>query len=114
MCHAVVQLRELTVIPAVGGSHQVAGDALQAVDILTPAARTLLHIRVGILVAAVHTTVAIVVHRAVAHIEAVHHVNDIHDYLRVVRGVAVDFHIEDMTAAAQLVIGGFHLCLMAG
>ena len=52
------------------------------------------------------------VHAPIAHIQLVHHIHHAHDHLGIVRGVAVDLHIEDMSAACQLMIGSLHLCLM--
>ena len=54
------------------------------------------------------------VHRAITHVELVHHVHHTHDDLRVMRSVAVDFHVEDMSTACQVVIRCLHLGLMTG
>ena len=113
MGHAVVELSELAGVPTVGGAHEVARNTLQLVDVRAAALRTFLQVVVGILVAAVHATVAVVVHRAVAHIELVHHIHDTHDDLRIMRGIAVDLDIEDMSAASEDVIRCLDLSLMA-
>ena len=114
MGHAVVELGQLATVPAVGRTHEIARDALQLVDVRRAALRTLLQMVVGILVATVHAAVAVVVHGAVAHVELVHHIHDAHDHLRVVGSVAVDLHIEDVTAAGHLMIGCLDLGLMTG
>ena len=54
------------------------------------------------------------VHAAIAHVQAVHHVNHTHDDLRVVSGVAVNLHVENMSTARQVMVGSFHLGLVAG
>ena len=53
------------------------------------------------------------VHRTVADVVFVDKRNDVGNGLRVVGGVAVDFHIEDMAAACQVVVRSFHFRLVA-
>lgn len=67
-----------------------------------------------VFVATIQTAVAVMVYRAVADIVFIHHVDHLHDHFRVVGGVAVYFHIEDMAAACQCVVRGFYFCFMAG
>ena len=62
MCHTVVELCQLATVPAVGGTYQVAGDALKLVDVVAAALRTNLQVGIGILVAAVQAAVAVVVY----------------------------------------------------
>ena len=68
---------------------------------------------VGILVAAVHTAVAVVVHAAVAHIQLVHHVNHTHNHLWIVSSVAINLYVEDVSATGQVVIRSLNLGLVA-
>ena len=65
-----------------------------------------------ILESAVQTAVPVVVHAAVADIVLVHKVHNVHDGLRIMRRVSVDFHVEDMAASLQIVIWGLHFSLM--
>ena len=60
--HAVTELGELTAVPAACGADEVAGDALELVDVLSAAVRTLCEALLGVLEAAVHAAVAVVVH----------------------------------------------------
>ena len=69
---------------------------------------------VGILVAAVHAAVTIVVHRAIAHVQLVHHVDHAHDDLWVVGGITVNLHVEDVAATGDVVVGRLHLSLVTG
>ena len=113
MDYAVVQLCQFGRVPAVGGAHEVAGDALQAVDGRAAALGARLQVGRRILVAAVHAAVAVMVHGAISDVVAVHQIHDVADGIGVVRGVAVDFHIEDVAAAGKFVIGRLYLCLVA-
>ena len=111
--HAVVELGEFTRVPTVSCAYEITRDALESVDVGATAFRTFFQVVIGILVAAVHTTVAVVVYRAIAHIELVHHIHDTHDNLWVVRSIAVDLDIEDMTTASEDVIRSLDFGLMA-
>lgn len=62
MYHTVAQFGELAAVPTAGGADKVACDALQLVYVLSAAMRTFLQIRFGIFIAAVHASVAVVVH----------------------------------------------------
>ena len=68
---------------------------------------------VGILIAAIHTAITVMVHATIAHIQLVHHVNNAHDNLWIVGGIAVDFDIENMTATRHLVIRSLDFGLMS-
>ena len=114
MRHTVVELCELATVPAVGRSHEIARDTLQLIDIRRTALRALIQMVVGILVATVHAAVTVVVHGTIAHVELVHHIHDTHDHLRIVGSVAIDLHIEDVTAAGHLMIGRLDLGLVTG
>ena len=59
---AVIELSELTGVPAVCRTYEIARDALQLVDVRRATLRTLRQMIVGILIATVHTAIAIVVH----------------------------------------------------
>ena len=51
--------------------------------------------------------------RTVSEIILVHHVYDLHYRLLIMGGVAIDFHIEDMTSTGKLVVRGFYLCFVS-
>ena len=112
MCHTVVELSQLAAVPAVGGTYQVTGDALQLVDVVAAALWTNLQVGISILVAAVQTAVAVVVHRTVAHVVLVHHVYHACDDRRVVGSIAVYFYIEDVAATGQVMVRSLNLCLL--
>ena len=67
-----------------------------------------------IFVAAVEAAVTIVVDGTVANVITVHHIDNLHDYFRVMGRVSIHFDIEDMASACHLVIGSFHFRLVAG
>ena len=104
MHHAVAQFGEFCRVPAVGGSHKVTCDALQAVDVLAAAHRTFFQSFLRVFVAAVHTAIPGVVYRSLAYVVLVHQVHYLHHCFGVVGGVAVYFYIEDVAAALQIVI----------
>ena len=54
--HAVLEFCQFAGIPAVRGAHQIAGDALQGVNVVTMAVRAFLEVLFGILKAAVQGT----------------------------------------------------------
>ena len=110
--YTVTELSELAAVPSVGSTDEVACDALELIDLLAAAVRTLLHIMLGILISAVETTVAVVVHRAVSDIILVHKVNNLHDCLRVVSRVTVDLHIEDVATTSECMVRTLDLSLV--
>ena len=110
----VVQLCQLGIVPAVGCPHQVAGDALQLVDMLAAALRAFFQVWGGVFVAALQTAVTVVVYRTVADVVLVHHVHYTHNDFRIVGGVTVYLHIEDVSAAGQLMIRSLHFRFVAG
>ena len=112
MNHAVFQFGELAAVPAVGGTHQVAGDALDGLE-ARAALRTASLVFLRVLVATVGTVVAVVVHRSVTDIVLVHHVHDLHYRLLVVGGVTVNLNVENVSAKRQLVIRALDLGLVA-
>ena len=73
---------------------------------------TFLQVFGSVFVATVHTAVAVVVHGAVADVVLVHQVHHVGNGFRVVGGIAVDFHIEDMAATGQIVVWCFHFSLV--
>ena len=60
--HAVAELGELSSVPTACGSHEVACDSLELVDVFSTAVRTLLQTCLCILESTVHAAVAVVVH----------------------------------------------------
>ena len=112
MNNAVVEFGEFGIVPAVGGSDKVAGDALQFVDSVTAALGTCIEIVGSVFVAAIHTAVTVVIDAAISHIILVHKVYDVSYRLRIVCRIAVDFDIEDVSAASEIVIGRFDFSLM--
>ncbi len=76
MDHAVFEFGEFAGVPAGGGADEVAGDALELVDVLAAAVRAFLEAFLGVFEAAVHAAVAVVVYRAVADVVFVHEVYD--------------------------------------
>ena len=111
--HAVGQFGEFRRIPSVGSAYEIAGDALEFVDMAAAAGGTYFKVLLGVLISAVHAAVAVVVHRAVAYVVAVHQVDNVGDCLRVVGGIAVDFHIKYVAASGQFVVGTFDFGFMA-
>jgi hypothetical protein len=111
--NSVIQFSKFSAIPPISRSHKITRNALQPVNIGTSAVGALLQVRLGILVAAIHTAIAIVVDRAIANVIFIHQVYDILNGLRVMRGIAINLHIEDMTSAGKFVIWTLNLCLMA-
>ena len=114
MHHTVIQFGQLGLVPTVGRPDQVTGNALQAVYMPTAAFGTHFHLRFGILVPTSHATVTVVVYRPVADIILVHHVHHAHDGFRIMGGIPVDFHVEDVAAPCQVVIGCLNFGLMTG
>ncbi len=105
MHYAVGELGEFGFVPAVGGADEVAGDALQLVDVVAAAVGALGERFLRVLISAAHAAVAVVVHGAVADVVGVHEVNDVGNGLRIVRSVAVDLHVEDVSASGEPVVG---------
>ena len=61
MYYAVTELGELAAVPSAGCTHEVAGDTLELVDVLSSAVRALSQALFCVLESAVHATVAVVV-----------------------------------------------------
>lgn len=104
MNDSVFQFRQLAGIPAVGGSDQISGDALEGVDVFAVAMRAFGEIVVGILKSAVEAAVAVVVYASVADIVFIHEVHNLHDGLGIMSRVSVNLHVEDMTGILVLVV----------
>ena len=81
---------------------------------LAAALRAFFQVWGGIFVAALQTAVTVVVYRTVADVVSVHHVHYTHNDFRVVGGVTVYLHIEDVAAASQLMIRSLHFRFVAG
>ena len=60
-----------------------------------------------------HAAVAVVVYRAIADVVGIHQIHDICYRLRVVSGVSINFHIEDVASSGQLVVWAFYFCFVA-
>ena len=58
----VAELGELAAVPAACGTYEVTCDALELVDVLATAVRTLCKSLLCVLISAVHAAVAVVVH----------------------------------------------------
>ena len=114
MYNAIFELGEFGLVPAVGGAYEVACDALQLVYVMAAAMRACVERFLGVLIAAMHAAVAVVVHRAIAYVVCVHEVYDVGYGLWIVGGVAVDFHIEDVAASGEFVVGAFYFGFVAG
>lgn len=114
MYDTVVQLCQLGLVPTVGGTHEVTRDALETVNVVAAATWTLVHNLFGILVTAIHATVACVVYRTVTDVELVHHVHDVHHGLGVVCGIAVYLYVEDMAATGQCMVWSLYLRFVQG
>ena len=114
MYDTVVQLCQLGLVPTVGSTHEVTRDALETVNVVTAATGTFVHHLLGILVSAIHATVACVVYRTVTDVELVHHVHDVHNGLGIVCGIAVYLYVEDMAATGECMIGSLYLRFVQG
>lgn len=112
MYNTVFEFRKLGAVPAVCGAYKVSCDALESVDVVPVAMRTLLKSFRGVLVAAVKAAVSVMVHTAVADVILVHEVYDAHDGLRIVCGVTVNLDIENMSGIFVFVIWSFDFGLM--
>ena len=107
--HTVIQFGQFCLVPTVGCTDKISGDTLQFVDIRRITLRTFVKAVLCILIAAVHTTVAVVVYRAIADIVLIHECYNIIDSLRIVCCVTIYFHIEYVTATGKFMIWGFNL-----
>ena len=61
---------------------------------------------------AVHAAIAIVVYRAVADVILVHQVYDVHDGLRVVGRISINFDVEDVSSSCEVVVRSLYLGLV--
>ena len=100
MNNPVMQFRKFARIPPVSSSHKITCYPLYGLE-SGAAFRACLFILRRILIAAVGTMVAVVVHRAVTEVVLIHHIDDLHDRFLVMSGVTVDFHIEYVTSSGQ-------------
>lgn len=111
--YTIFKFCELGIVPSVGRAYEIARDALYVVDIVAVTLGTLGEIFLSILVAAIHATVTVVIDRAIADVILIHEINDITDSLGVVGSIAVNLHIEYVTASSEFVIGSLDLSLVA-
>ena len=112
--HAVVELGKLGIVPSVGCTYEVAGDALQLVDVRASAFGAFLKIFGSVLVAAVHAAVAVMVHGAIADVVFVHEVYNVGHGFGIVCGVPVNLHVEYMASACEGMVGSLHLGFVLG
>ena len=108
----VLQFCKLGAVPAVGRAYEVTGDALERIDVVAVAVRAFLESVSGVFIAAVEAAVAVVGRTALADVVFVHEVDDAHYSLRVVGGVSVDLHIEDMSGVLVLVVWSLDFSLV--
>ena len=113
MYDAVVEFGEFGFVPAVGGAYEIAGNALQAVNGVAVAHGAFLKVLGGVLIAAVHAAVAVVINRAITDIILVHEVDNRRYSIGMMCCVTVDFHIKNVTATSHFVIRSFHFGFMA-
>ena len=110
----VIQLSQFCFVPTLGSTHEVTSDTLKFIDAVATTLGAHVQLLLCILVAAIHTTVAVVVHRALTDIVLIHQIDDIHNRLRVVRSIAINLNIEDVTTTSQVVIRSLNLSLVLG
>ncbi len=113
MNDAVVEFGEFCLVPAVGCSDEIACYTLQAVDGMAAAVGACLEFGRCVFITAVHASVAGVVDRAVADVILVHEVYNRGNGVGIVGCVAVDFHIENVSAAGQGMVGCFYFGFVA-
>ncbi len=97
MHDTVVEFGEFGVVPAFGGADKISCDTLQAVDVVASASGTCIQTVGCVLITAVHAAVAVMIHRAVAYVVAVHQIHNLRHCFGVVGGIAVDFDVEYMS-----------------
>ena len=64
-------------VPTFGSTYQISGDALELVDVASSTMRTGSEVFLCILVATIHASVAVMVHRAVSYVVLVHKIYNI-------------------------------------
>lgn len=77
------------------------------------AIRTLVQRILCVLVTAVHAAVSVMVDRAIAYIVLIHQCHYVIYSLRIVGGIAINFHIKDVAATGELVVRSLNLGLVA-
>src|SRR5574344_384119 len=112
MNHAVLQLRQLGTIPPVSRSDKIPRNSLKGIEVMAMTMRTFRKSLSSILITTIQTTVAIMVHTAVTDIVLIHKIDNIHDSLRIMGSIPVDFHIENMSATLKIMIRSLHFSLM--
>ncbi len=113
MDYAVVEFGKLGVVPTVSRADKVACDALEAVDVMGMAPGAFFKVGSGVFISTIHAAVSVVVHGAVADVVFIHEIDDICNRFGVVGRVAVDFHIENVSATCHFVIWGFDFRFVA-
>ena len=112
MDDAVLEFGQFRAVPPVCGAYEVTGDSLQSIYPVAVAFRAFLKIFIGVFKAAVHAAVPVVVHGAVTHVVFVHEVYYRHYRLRIVGGVAINFHIEYVSASRQAMVRSLDFSLV--
>ena len=112
MDYTILKFCKLGIVPAVSGAYKITCDTLNIVNIVTVTFRTLCETLLSILVSAIHATVAVMVDGTVTDIISVHKIHYITYGLWIVGGVAVNLHIEYVTASGKLVIRSLNLGLV--
>ena len=79
MNDSVIQFREFGIVPTIGSTYQITGDALQLIDVLASALRTSFQVRSRVLIAAFEATIAVMVYRTVSDVVLIHHVHYTHN-----------------------------------
>lgn len=96
--HAVIQLGEFGIVPSVRRSDEIACYALELVYVVTAAFRTFVEILFGILIAAVHAAVAVVVDGTITYVVFVHKIDNVGNGFGIMGGVPVYLDIKNVSA----------------
>ncbi len=70
--NSVIQFCQFSLIPTLGCSNKVTCNTLQLINILAATFRAYFQLRLSILIAAIHTAITIVIHRAITDIVLIH------------------------------------------
>lgn len=112
MHHTVIKLGKFAGVPTVGSADEITRDTLYSLKFHS-AFRAYRLILVGILITAFRAMVTVVVDRAVSDVILIHHIDDLHDSLLIMSGITVNLHIEDVSAASEVMIGSLNFGLVA-
>ena len=112
MYDTVFEFRKLAAVPPVGGAYKITCYALKRVYVGGMTLRAFLKTLRSVFVTAIKASVPVMVDRPVTYVIFVHKIHDAHDGLRIMGGVSVYLHIEDMSRTFVSVIRTFYLSLM--